>query len=389
MGTYSTDVTPTTTDADGNLTSFSSAGVNLRAGGSGVRHGKNSTLSGDLFAGYRYYTRDLARNSDGFDAGGSLGYSRQISYRTAFQFGLRGQTYGYSWSGAYTPSVEIPIEGVTDPALGGFDTRTNSFGATAGLSHALNRRWSFSFIGSGYYTDRESKALVSSRGWRGGTAINYAISENASTGFGYNYSSFYSPGGYGDTRTHIAYWSIGKRFENRWSLSANLGAYYAEFDRVVSVPLDPVLAAIIGRPTVLEPFFDNRTGPSIAVTASRAFQRSGLSLFYRRGITPGTGFYASGEEDTAGIQYTVTTSRKTNVGFGARYSRSDSLGTDQTYQNYGANVGFNYRIGKGLNFSCSASYYFQDVTQGNFNRSRVLVTAGISYGSGPLPLSLF
>lgn len=217
----------------------------------------------------------------------------------------------------------------------------------------------------------------------------YRLSESASTGAGYAFSNFYSPGGFGETWTHVVYWTVRKRFQNRWSVSANAGAFYSEFDRVAVVPLDPVLAAIVGQATVLEPFSETSTGPSISLTASRAFQRSGLSFYYRHGIMPGTAFFVSGETDVAGAQYSITTSRKANVGFGVNWSRATTPGDTLTHEGYGAHAGFSYRIGGGFHFSASGSYYNQNVTRGNFNRDRVLVSAGIVFGSGPRAVSLF
>jgi hypothetical protein len=389
-GSYATDITPAVTDENGQLIKESSAGALVRGGVSGVKHGKDSTFFGDLAAGYRYYSKEFANLNSGVDVSGGMGYSRQIDVRTAVQIAAQAYTTGYSWGGVYTPTVRVPIDGIGRPIDNGFDSRTSSLGASGGVTRMLTRRWAATASVSGYYTKRHSDSLISSNGFQATGSLNYLIDSSSSTGLGYSFANYRSPEGFGNTYAHSLYWQFSKSFENHWSISGYAGVFYSSYERAVAVPLDPVLAAIIGGgQTVLQPLSQTGWGPTIGVTASRGFKSSSISFYYRRGISPGTAFLASATSDDFGAHYSLTTSNRTNLGVGFSYSHHKAPGSDFTYDNYGGSCGFNYRIGGGFNFTANATYYRQSSTGDGLNRDRFYAGIGFTYGSGSRPVSLF
>jgi hypothetical protein len=194
-GSYSTGLSAATTSDGGRIPDLSSAGVSARAGVYGARQGKNSTTSVDFLAGYRYYTRESARGNDGADVMFGVNHRQQIDFKTSIGASMHLTHTGYSWFGAYTPTEVSPSAGLAAPAAQGFDSDYTSLGGTVGLTRSLTRRWRLNMQGTGFTTVRQSEQLLDSRGWTAGSNLMYSFSDRTSSGVGYRFSNFFTPGG--------------------------------------------------------------------------------------------------------------------------------------------------------------------------------------------------
>ncbi len=390
QASYFTDLFAPATDEVGNLITGSGPGVVGTVGVYGARHGRHDTLAVDLLGAYRAYSRTDLRSYNGADVRLGLDYARQTSVRTAFELGINASSYSYSYGGLYQPVAPDPTEDLDGSAVEPFDTRTTRLSARAGVSHFLTQRWFFTVRGGGYTAQRHSKALLDSSGFSGGAALRYRLSANTTIGPAYQYSQFYFSANVGQSWIHDIQLALDHKFSPHWQIVLGAGAYYVRSERVTTVPLDPVIAAIIGRPTTLQPVTDKRTGPSIRATLSRAFRRGSLSFFVYQGVRPGNSFMATSETTNVGVRYSYTATSRVNFGLRANYYRANAtMGRDVRYDNYGAGAAMSVRLARSLHFTAGVDYRTQDLRNSNYNRNRLRAFVGLVFSPGEIPVSLF
>jgi len=386
---YYTDLFAPATDEAGNFKTGSGGGLNGTAGVYGARHGRHDTLAFDFLAGYRAHVRSQ-QSFNGADARVGLHYARQASLRTSFALGVNASTYSYSYGGLYQPVVTDPLEELDGPANEPFDTRTSRLSARAGVNHLLSQRWYVSFSGNAFTTQRRSAALLDNAGFSGSVGLYHRFSENTSIGPVYRYSQFYFSADMGQSWIHALQLSVQHRFSPRWRAAVAAGVYRARSERVKTVPLDPFIAAIIGRPTTLQPATAQTWGPSIQATLARTYQRGSLSFYGFHGMRPGNALMATSETTNVGVHYSYTATSRVNLGFRASYHRARAALTKQVqYDNYGGGMGIGVRLGYSLHLTAGIDYRFQDLQNSNYDRNRMQAFVGLVFSPGEIPVSLF
>jgi len=390
FGTYYTDLTQPITDGQGNLTSQGSFGARGTVGVSGARNGRFDTLGLSFVAGYRAYFGAQKRRNNGADVRLSLNYSRQLSRRTSFEFGAGVSSYGNTHFGYGQPVIGDPIGDIAPPDSDGFDGRTMSATGRAGVLHMLSPRWGFSFQGGGSYVERRSNSLVSSRAGMAGANLVYLVNATTSVGAGYSYRYFTYTNDFGDSNVHSAFLSLSKKLSEAWSLNGSFGASRLDTKRVVAVPLDPVLAAIVGQSTTLEPMRRISNAPLIRATIGRGFERSSFSVYYSHDFGMGNSYLTTSAHDSFGANYSYTATSRLNLGVNGRYTRHKAVSmNDAVSEHYGARIGASYRLTNMLHFTSAVGYHIQRVEANNFDRNRFHASVGISLSPGQRPLSLF
>ena len=390
VGTYSTDLTQPITDSQGNLTKSDAFGGMGRVGLYGAKHGPHDTFALDFAAGYRAYAGSGNRRFNGVDLRLGANYSRQVSARTAVEAGLMASSYGYLSGFGYQPLIGDPSEVELTPAVDGFDGRTSSLLARLGVMHHLSQRWYLSFSGTGHVTERHSQGLVGSRAVNAGANLGYMLSEHSSVGAGYSYRHFFYPRDFGASNAHSLFGFYSRQLTPVWTFSGRAGVSRIANRRIVAVPLDPILVAITGQATTLEPIASTNWGPTLGATLGRRFERSTLSFFYNRDFGVGNSYITTASRETFGAFYSYTATSRLNFGLHATYNRLKGITQGGIAQeNYGAGMGMNYRLTNLLHFTSSVGYYTQRAEGHNFDRNRLHVTVGLSFSPGERPLSLF
>lgn len=386
---YYTDLFAPATDEAGNFKKLSGPGIIGRVGVYGARHGQHDTLALDFVAGYRAHSRN-ERSFNGFDGRLGLNYARQASVRTAFEVGVNASSFSYAYGGVYRPVVVDVDEELDGSAIEPFDTRTTRLSGRAGVSHFLSPRWYFTVRGGAFTTQRRSRALLDNSGFSGGAALNNRVSELTTVGVSYTYSQFYFSANVGQSWIHNLHLTLQHRFSPRWQMSLAAGAYRLRSERVVSVPLDPVIAAIIGRGSTLQPVELTTVGPSIRATVTRVFQRGGLSFFGFHGIRPGNSFMATSKATTVGVRYSYTATSRVNFGFhGTYYLAQATMTGGVRYGNYGGGAGMGVRLTRSLHLTAGVDYRRQNLRDSNYSRHRMRGFVGLVFSPGEIPVSLF
>jgi len=386
-GRYDTDVGGAVEEVDLSADSEARIGGDAGWGVIGVRQRARDMFSLDYHGSYRYYSRDPGRSGDSHQF--SLNYVRLLTSRTQIYIAPSVGRYSYATAGYRNPLGYDPLDEFADPTAEAFDIRTDSFAAAGGLSHQLSRTLSFGLNGSGYVVRREDPRFLDSQGTSAGASLSKALGPTVSIGGAYRFSYFFFLNGYGETQVHSASFTYRQQLTEYWTFNLSIGASRIETDRLESVAVDPIVAAITGQKTLLQAANRITTRPTGGATLYRRFERASLSFHYRRGVDPGNGFRMTSLYDGGGVSYSYLATQKLNIGLNLSVSRRiDHLDDVGEYDSYGGGVGLVYQLWRFIHFSARVDARRWKVRD-EFERTRVSASIGLTFSPGERPLSLF
>jgi len=387
-GTYDAGLTAPATDAQGRLFDDEAYGLKGTLGAYGYQPTRRSITALEYRGHYRHYSgRRYYNGTDHFLA---LSHARQLSRRVEFSLAQGAGTYGTAFGGFGFALAGNPVATVADPGDEIFDGRTHALISTAGLNFQKSARLLFSMSGTGFLVRRRSRALVGVNGYGAAGSWAYALSRRNTVGAGYHYGMYTFERAFGRSDIHSTYLFYGRQLSRIWLFRLGAGVYRAETQRLVTVRLDPVVAAIIGYGRAIEAFHGISYSTGGQATLMGRFRRSVLALSYRRGVHPGNGFYLTSRGDFATAYYSFTGTRRWSFGLNASYGTYSSLSQSlNKMEFYGAGAGANYRLTEMLHFTSRVDFRHSEVRNSSYDRERYRVTVGFTFSPGDIPLSLW
>ena len=387
LGRYDTNLGISET-ADANTALRNLTGGQAGWGVFGVHQGQEYLVGLDYHGSYRRYSKGGSRNGDNHFA--TLNFVYQLSPRTEIFISPGAASYSFAQAGVPSSLLGNSLTRFNDPLNDPFDTRSNAVHASGGVAHMLADRTQISFHGSGFYVRRDNPALVDSQGAVGGVSYRHMLGPNKAIGATYNYLFFFFPGGFGESKLHLATIDYSHQLSEVWNLQLSAGGFRSENERLTQVALDPLLAAITGQSTLLQAFRGVSYQPLIQATIARQFQRGSLSFFYNRTIHPGNAFLTTAVNERGGTQYSYTATERLNFGFTVNAQRSSALVQNVgRYTSIGGGVGINYRLWRFIHLTARTDIRRWKIRGAPLDQDRVSVMAGLTFSPGDRPLSLF
>ena len=371
-GVYSTGLSGVTADSQGNIANQFSAGLEVAAGISGSHHWRHTVLGLSYRGDYNHYFR--TSGLDTTDHSLLLGITHQLTRHITLSWsnsaGIINRDYGllgtlsqvvpFDPSQAYVPNTDF------------FNNRTIWLSSSANMVYQKSSRLSFSF-GGGLFTDlRASKALYNVFGIGATGDVQYRITRQATLGVDYNYQYFLYGQLISNSDVHSASATFAYRMSRWWEFSGYAGAGRVESKFIQSVPVDPVIASIIGISESTEVVYSVRYIPSYGGRLSRTFQKGVFSAFVSHGITPGNGLFLTSSATNLSLGYTYTGLRRWGLGVSASDQISKSIGN--VYGGYG-NVSVNGSASRQIshNFDIVAGFSMYRYTSSDFIKYNQLV----------------
>jgi hypothetical protein len=398
---YRTGLTPAATDGVGSFIDRSDYGAQASLGAY-LRHlGNHKTVSLDYRTHMRYHQRH--RYHFGNDHFLGLSYAHQVSSRISYFLRQSARTFSAGFGqgfgtldGSFDDSAGFGFANQgflqNDPLDQVFDTRIYGLGSTAGMVYQKSARLHFGMAGGYHLTRYHSNSLIGSQGARASGSISYSLSERSVIGMHYGFARIRFRTAYGGIDSHQVGMHFSRALTPRSNFSLSSGVFRAEVDRVSRAPLDPLAALLLGESTQLVPFYRKRYGVGGTAAVGRSFERSSISLFYARGITPGNGVIAGANSERAGLSHSYMATQALSLGSHVHYTRHKSMfdGGSQ-YRSYGAGTGTSYRLFSVLHASIRVDYQYHEIRGTSFSRQRFNIQGGLSfaYTPGAIPLSLW
>ncbi|MBK9169250.1 MAG: hypothetical protein IPM24_17560 [Bryobacterales bacterium] len=387
-GVYDTSFAAVSVDEQGNQIQQNLTGVEGTAGILGFRRFRRGNVSADYRGNYRRYNQSQLFN--GSDHLFALGYTHQVNRQV--QFSLR-QTAGTFQRGFFFPMAlgTVTPDETNIPRDEIFDSRVYYSDSSADVTVRLSARSSVNMGGDAFVVRRKASALFGVTG--GGARADYSrrMTRNVTLGAQYNFNKFNFTNSFGATDLHTVALNYGHRLGRRTELALSAGGMRVELQSLRSVPVDPVLEAILGIRSGIEAFYNVNYLPYASIRLTQGYRQGSLTVSASSGVTPGNGLLLTARQQQFNTNYTYTGIRRWNFGFGLYYSEMSAV-TQQIgpFTTYGGGSGASYALGQGLHLNSRVDYRkFTVGGESNFLRSGVRFTVGLSYAPGDFPLTLW
>jgi hypothetical protein len=378
------------TDSEGNLPNLDSSYLTLAWGISGTHSWKHTKLGLDYRGSLAHYFQESSFDalSQAFLLGLTQQITRHISltlredagmFTQAFGLGSLSQTVPFDPSQSYIPTTTF------------FDNRTYYLSSQADLKIQKTARLSFDLGGDNFLTRYRAAGLVGATGLGARGDVQYRLSRRSTIGAAYNYQHFYFNGQYGSADVHTFAATFSRALAAKLEFSASLGASRIEQTFIQSVPVDPVIAALLGVSSTTEIAHFVSWIPTGSLRLSQVFRQGVLYVNASRGVTPGNGLFTTSYTDTVMGGYTYTGVRRWSLNAMSGYSLSKSVGNfNGDYSSVSGGLSASRQIARSVHFVFGynvRTYSSPDFH--NYNRLVQEAHVGLGFAPGDVPLRIW
>lgn len=385
---YDVGLTPYSIDEAGQLLSDDAYGASAEFGVTGYHAWRRSLLGMQYRGRLRHYSR--YSHYDGFDNEFTLNVVHRPARRITVQFASAVASYSRGYfipevgSGFYSPELAA----LTESEM--FDSRVNVLTASGRLIYQRTARLSLSMGGAGFTARRHTQALVGVTGYSASGDAAYRVSRYQTLGVDYSFLHYDFQRVFGDTDANGIGLNYSVQMGRNWTLSLRAGGYRVEISRLERVPLDPVIAAIVGQSAAITTGYRKLYTPALAGNLVRRYRRGSLTFDYSRGLTPGNGLYLTSSTERGGMGASYRGTRRASffVHVSAYQHRAlvQNLGK---YRGYWGGVGMHYSLSHDLSLSFDVGARRHLVTNSQFDRVSYRASVGLTYSPGERPFSLW
>lgn len=389
-GTYDTGLSGVSVNSQGQLANSNSYGIQFTGGVSGVHSWKHTRIGLDYTGSLNHYLQKTFY--DGTNQALSLGILHQFSRRLALNLRESAGMFSQNYS-ALGLARTVPFDSSQSyvPVTDFFDNRTLYATTQADLVYQKNARLSFDVGGDGFLNERRSNALYSAKGGAARMNTQYRLSRRTTVGAQYSYTYYTFTGVSGSSNMHSTIGTFATRLSRWWEFTGDAGVARVEsrFDELV--PLDPVVARLLGYSAGLQIVYSIEYVPTFTGRLSRTFRRGVFWVNGGRSVTPGNGLFLTSKMINAGLGYSYTGLRRWSFSAQATYGRGNSLGNVVgTYGDISGGVSVSRQIMRSLHLVAGADVRrYQSPTYVLYNRTVYDAHIGLGFAPGAIPLRLW
>ena len=389
-GIYDTGLAGVVVNNQGQLADAAAGGVELAGGISGVHSWKHTTVGLDYRGDFQHYNQQTYY--DGTDQSMLLGITHQLSKHVSLALresagifsrnvNLLGlpQTVPFDPSASYIPTTDF------------FDNRTIYASSQADLTIQKSTRLSFDFGGDGFLARRRSSALYGTTGGAARGDVQYRATRRTTLGAGYTFTQFDFTGIFSGTAIHSVVGSYAVRITQRVEFTAYAGAQRAETKFIQSVPVDPVVAALLGPGVGNVVIHSIDWSPTANGRFSRTFQSGVLYLAGGHTVTPGNGLFLTSKMTSVMAGYAYTGLRRWSFNSEASAGLGKSIGNVLgAYNTYAGSLTASRQISGGFSMVTSVSArHYESPDFANYRRTIYTARVGIGFSPGDVPLRVW
>jgi hypothetical protein len=261
------------------------------------------------------------------------------------------------------PDLGTPLPAFVGPPQGSiplYSFRTSN-SSQAQLSHALSARTSLSFGASYNWMRYRDDDFPGSDHIGVSASVGRMLTQKTSLGFGYFGGRLEQPGGGELTWLHGARVSLSRQLAPGLQASIGYGPVWIRSSGQEEVPLSPVLANLLGTPTL---FRDSSRsfltlGWNGAISLSKRWEQTSIGIGYSRGISSRNALSSVSKSNAASVSLGRRIGQGiANISASASYIRSEFI----TLQNVGrfdhasGTISLSRQIASGMDFSIFARY---------------------------------
>jgi hypothetical protein len=387
---YDSGLSGVAVNDQGQLANASSVGASVTWGVSGTHSWRHTKLGLEYRGGLSYYTQQ--NQFSNLDQSLLLGVTHQITRHMSFSLseaaGIVTRDFGQA-----NLRQTVPFDPSTAfvPVTDYFDNRTIFSTTQAALQLQKTTRLSFAFGGGEFIVDRRSKALYGSRGSIAHGDVQYRLSRKSTIGAQYQFLHFTYPGIFGSTDAHGASGTYAIRLNREWEFSGYAGLMRVESTFIQTVPVDPVIAALLGISGAPQITHQINTVPNLAGRLSRTYRTGVLYISAGHSVFPGNGLFLTSTATQTIGGYSYTGLRNWSFGASVAYDRSSAVGPiTGDYSDGSASLLLSRLLAHNVHFVLSYSVrQYSSVMYENYNRTIYDGRVGVGYSPGDIPLRVW
>jgi hypothetical protein len=378
-GIYDSGLDGVVIDSQGGIKGGAAFGVQYTVGLSGARAWRHSRLALNYSGSANRYLSSAAFNNSNQNF--SLSFIRQLSRHAVLKVSEAGMIYSRSFSqptlsAAYLPALDI------------YGNRTSMFSSQVSLVVQKTARLSFNVTGSGGLTHQAS-SMVYDIDEGGLTAdAQYRLSARSTAGASYSFFNYTYPGAFSSTYFHNVSGNYGLALSRRLEFSISAGFMRSGSKYLEAIPVDPLLAFLIGARSAVVINRHVTSLPSGSGRLLRTFTHGSASISGGYSVIPGNGLFLATVATNFSGSYTYSGLREWGLSAGGSYSQGKSIGTSLGhYGNSGASFSASRQIGRFTHAVISFSairYQSSDVSY--YNRLIYQTRIGLGFSPGAIPL---
>jgi hypothetical protein len=386
LGIYNTGLAGVTLNQSDTLAHSASPGVNLSWGVSGSKGWRRTKIGLDYRGGVNHYLHQTYYDSTSQNL--MLGFQEQVTRHSYVNLregaGIFSQSPGLF---GLQPSVPFDPSTTYIPTTNYFDNRTYYLSTQLDWMVQKTARLSFDFGGENFLVRRRSRALYGTTAFGARGDVQYRLTRRTTIGAAYFYDRFRYTRIFGSTDAHIVAATIARALTPHTEISGYFGAGRVESKFIETVPVDPVIGALLGISSAAKVAHSIQYTPMMSMRLARTFSQGVAYVSAGHSITPGNGLFLTSTATSVLGGYTYTGVRRWSFNWSTEYMQSTALNLGALYNTLSGNMSLSRALGRSLHFmvSYSAERYSSPDTA-KYNRLVQIGRIGFGYAPGDIPL---
>jgi hypothetical protein len=389
-GSYDVGLNGVSVSSTGKLNNPSSEGLQLSGGVSGLHSWKHTKIGLNYSANFSHYSQ--ASYYDGVTQNLLLGITHQLARHVTFNLNNSASLSGSNLTSPSLPSTIQYDPNVTNvPTNQFFDNRTFTMNSQASLTIQRSTRLSLSFGGEDFVTRYRSKALFGVTGIGAHGDLQYRLNRRSTIGARYSFEHFNFSGILSNTDAHSVVATYSARVSRSLEVSGLGGVSRFETEFLQDVPIDPVVAALIGISSAQAVFYHVNWIPNLGARVTQAVRKGTLFATGSYSLNPGNGLFLTSKATSVSAGYNFTGLRRWAISAGGSYNNASSVGNvTGKYGSYSADLSASRQIASythavlGFNARKYDSGDFK-----NYNTWSYGVRLSVAFSPGNIPLRLW
>jgi hypothetical protein len=324
-GIYDTGLTGAGLNAEGELGSTSSPGIQFAGGISGNHSWRHTTIGLSYHGDVNEFQK--ATYFDAIDQ--SLLLSVKHQFTRHIYIDLRESAGMFSTDSGLTAlqqAVSYDPAQSTLPTTDFFDNRTLYLSTQADVIYQRSARLSFDFGGDGFINRRRSTDLYGVTGATARGDVQYRISRRSTIGANYTFTDYSFTRVFSGTYIHSFSGTYAIQLTRHLEFTGYAGVSHIENTLEQLVPVSPVIAAILGITSGLAVSHTLAYVPDGSARLSEQFHNGVAYISGGHVITPGNGLFLTSTSTNAGVGYTFTGVRRWSLSATAVYIKAATVG---------------------------------------------------------------
>jgi hypothetical protein len=324
-GIYDTGLTGAGLNAQGEIGSTSSPGIQFAGGISGNHSWRHTTIGLSYHGDVNQFQK--ATYFDATDQSLLLSikhqFTRHIYLDLRESAGMFSTDSGLS---ALQQTISYDPAQSTLPTTDFFDNRTLYLSTQADLIYQRSARLSFDFGGDGFINRRRSSDLFGVTGSSARGDVQYRVSRRSTIGANYTFTHYSFTRVFSGTYIHSFSGTYAIQLTRHLEFTGYAGVSYLDNTLEQVVPVSPAIAAILGITSGLAVSHTLSYVPNGSGRLSEQFHNGVAYISGGHTTTPGNGLFLTSTMTYASAGYTFTGLRRWSLGANVVYNKAATVG---------------------------------------------------------------